>query len=183
MQKKENLRLFSERFSSSGGVVHHASSKDGAASEAVRIVSGRKGRIHVAQHVRGAVLPHLNDAGLGSPPEKSTDDYGPDDSGITEAKYGVAEAGCIVEVADVESIRLASSATEVHVALLRSSGVIASLSDLAGAIRSELFIQGRRPVITLISGPSRTSDIELKDVIGVHGPREVQVVIYEAEAQ
>lgn len=183
MGSKIDIQLFCERFASSGGLVHHASCLDDAASAAVNILCARKGRIHVAQSLRNTVIPHMQRAGLDSPLESSPADYDQHDSGITEARNAVAEAGCLVEVAEEESVRLASSATDVHVALLCSSAVVASLSDLSGVIRRELSVSGVKPVITLIGGPSRTSDIELKDVIGVHGPREVHVIVYECDAR
>ena len=70
----------------------------------------------------------------------------------------------------------------VHVAIVESNQVYESLDDLF-ALRRLAFLQGRGDMgsyLSLISGPSRTADIEQTIVVGVHGPVEVHMVILEA---
>jgi L-lactate utilization protein LutC len=101
------------------------------------------------------------------------------DVGITKATYAIAETGSIVDISFTDEHRLLSSFSRVHIAVLDRSTVLKKLSELAPKIR-ELTSRGAneiRPSITLIGGPSRTSDIELKSVLGVHGPHEVHVLV------
>jgi L-lactate utilization protein LutC len=101
------------------------------------------------------------------------------DVGITKAECGIAETGSIVDVSYSDGYRLLSSLTRVHIALLERSRIFGKLSMLSPMMK-ELLYPGkgpRLPSITFIGGPSRTSDIELKSVLGVHGPHEVHVVL------
>jgi L-lactate utilization protein LutC len=101
------------------------------------------------------------------------------DVGITKANYAIGDTGSIVDISFTDEHRLLSSLSRVHIAVLERSDLLEKLRDLAPRIRD--LLSGNqaktRPSITLIGGPSRTSDIELKSVLGVHGPHEVHVVI------
>ena len=100
------------------------------------------------------------------------------DVGVTKANFAVAETGCLVEVSFTDHERLLSSISRVHIAVLEDTDVLQKLAGLAPIIRSLLSSKNsRKPAITFIAGPSRTSDIELKQVIGVHGPHEVHLVV------
>lgn len=101
------------------------------------------------------------------------------DIGITTADYGIAETGGLVEVAYFDSTKLLSSLSRIHIVLVRASKVLAKLQDVAPIIRALLTGREEKPTITFISGPSRTSDIEMKFVLGVHGPHEVHCLILE----
>jgi L-lactate utilization protein LutC len=98
------------------------------------------------------------------------------DLGITTADFAIAETGCLVEVAYSDSSKLLSSLTRVNIILLRAKDVLPSLQEFAPVLR-KLLSSDDKPTITLISGPSRTSDIEMKFVLGVHGPHEVHAII------
>lgn len=98
------------------------------------------------------------------------------DAGLTEAQWGIVETGTLVLASARERNRLASLVPPVHVALLRASDLRDTIGDALAAAREP---DGRVPshVITFITGPSRTSDIELTLAIGVHGPQVLLVVI------
>ncbi len=101
------------------------------------------------------------------------------DVGITKANYAVAETGSIVDISSSDQHRLLSSFSRVHIAVLDHDSVLTRLSELSPKIRDLLSDEtgNTKPSISLIGGPSRTSDIELKSVLGVHGPHEVHVVM------
>lgn len=96
------------------------------------------------------------------------------DAGISGVQAAIAETGTLVLATDSERHRLTSLVPEVHVAVVRTSDVVPSLDEAMTRF-------GARPggpprCVTFITGPSRTADIELQLVVGVHGPRELHVV-------
>ena len=102
------------------------------------------------------------------------------DLGVTGAQWGVAETGTLVLESDAERHRLASLVPAAHVAVIEARNVRHTLGEVL------LTINERGPeelsrAITFITGPSRTSDIELTLAIGVHGPAELYVIIIEGE--
>jgi L-lactate dehydrogenase complex protein LldG len=102
------------------------------------------------------------------------------DIGITGAQWAVAETGTLVLESDDERHRLASLVPTVHIALIEAERVRRTLGEVLGAI-NEKGRSGLSPTVTFITGPSRTSDIELTLAIGVHGPAELFVIILEGE--
>jgi L-lactate dehydrogenase complex protein LldG len=99
------------------------------------------------------------------------------DAGVTTAQWGIAETGTLVLESTRERSRLASLVPPVHVALLSTRCICESLGDALARV------DVASHAITLITGPSRTSDIELTLVVGVHGPQTVHVLLLEEEAQ
>jgi len=99
------------------------------------------------------------------------------DAGVTTAQWGIAETGTLVLESAGERSRLASLVPPMHVALLSTSRICASLADALDRV------DVASHAITLITGPSRTSDIELTLVVGVHGPQVVHILLLEEEAQ
>jgi|DewCreStandDraft_4_1066084.scaffolds.fasta_scaffold03820_18 L-lactate dehydrogenase complex protein LldG len=98
-------------------------------------------------------------------------------AGITEFDYGAAATGTLVQDASAAAQRLASTLPPVHLALLRADRIVA---DIGAALRQ--FDPVRSAFLALVTGPSRTADIERVLTIGVHGPRRLIIVIYEPEA-
>jgi L-lactate dehydrogenase complex protein LldG len=94
--------------------------------------------------------------------------------GLTGAHAAIAESGSIVLASGPGRGRLASLLTPFHIAILRRDRIVRTLEDLF-AQRPELPTLGSNCVI--ITGPSRTADIEMTLSRGVHGPREIHVVI------
>ncbi|WP_405113392.1 LUD domain-containing protein [Micromonospora sp. NBC_01405] len=93
------------------------------------------------------------------------------DGVVTAAAVAVAETGTVVLDADPDQgRRIISLLPDVHVCVLRADQVVASVPDALARVAPH------RP-LTWISGPSATSDIELNRVEGVHGPRQLHVVI------
>jgi L-lactate dehydrogenase complex protein LldG len=98
-------------------------------------------------------------------------------AGITEFDCGAASTGTLLQDASAAAQRLASTLPPVHIALLRAGSLAA---DVHAAMRR--FDPARVPFLALVTGPSRTADIERVLTIGVHGPRRLIIVIYSTEA-
>ncbi|MCW3818164.1 LUD domain-containing protein [Micromonospora sp. DR5-3] len=93
------------------------------------------------------------------------------DGVVTAAAVAVAETGTIVlDAAPDQGRRVISLLPDVHVCVLRADQVVATVPDAVARVAPG------RP-LTWISGPSATSDIELNRVEGVHGPRQLHVVL------
>jgi L-lactate dehydrogenase complex protein LldG len=95
--------------------------------------------------------------------------------GLTGADAGLAESGSIVLASGPGRGRLASLLAPIHVAVLRRDRVVFSLSDLV-RLRPDLAAMPGSNLV-YITGPSRTADIEMTLSRGVHGPREVHVIL------
>ena len=99
------------------------------------------------------------------------------DIGITGVEYAIAETGTCVLSADDETGRLVGLAPPIHVVLVKKGQVISTLDDLF-VIRKLQFLDENFPTYTnLISGPSRSADIEYTLVTGVHGPGDVHMLL------
>lgn len=96
--------------------------------------------------------------------------------GITGADGGLAESGSIVLTHGSNRSRMASLIPDAHVALLPASAIVESLSHWAAA-RPESVTRSVNLVV--ITGPSRTGDIEMHLTQGVHGPRHVHILVLE----
>jgi L-lactate utilization protein LutC len=99
------------------------------------------------------------------------------DVGITGVDYAVAETGTVVIEPREGVSRLVSLTPPVHIAILEAGQVLPSLDELFLLARDNFQKGAHRGMINLITGPSRTADIEANLVIGVHGPVEVHLVI------
>jgi L-lactate utilization protein LutC len=99
--------------------------------------------------------------------------------GITGADYAVAETGSVVIVPRRGLSRLVSLVPPVHLALVRTQDVVETLDDLFSLRRLEYYRNGgdMGSYLNFITGPSRTADIEQTLVVGVHGPKEVHLVL------
>ncbi len=95
------------------------------------------------------------------------------DIGISGVAYLIAETGSLVMRTAPEQPRSVSLLPPVHVAVAERSQLLPDLFDLFAKLRPE-----EMPAcLTLITGPSKTGDIELRLVTGVHGPGEIHVVL------
>jgi L-lactate dehydrogenase complex protein LldG len=99
--------------------------------------------------------------------------------GLTGAIAGIAESGTIAVVSGPGRPRLASLLVPVHIAVLQADRVYPSLAAFFAA-HEDVADQGSN--LVLITGPSRTADIEMTLTRGVHGPGEIHVVLIDAGA-
>lgn len=95
------------------------------------------------------------------------------DAGVTEADYAVAETGTLAVRHSPQHGRLLSLVPFVHVAVVEPRIFVPDLIDLFDRLTKD----GCGSGVTLISGPSKTADIEMNTVTGVHGPNVVKTFI------
>lgn len=90
----------------------------------------------------------------------------------SRALYGLADPGSVVLAAEVDEPRARSLLPEIHVALVAADRILPDLEALLEAL------DGRLPSsLAIVTGPSRSADIEMILTAGVHGPREQHVVV------
>lgn len=103
------------------------------------------------------------------------------DIGITLADYAISESGTIVLYNNKTQNRNSSLIVPIHIAILRKEKIVKSIFDLIARLSNDYStlenINELSNCITLITGPSRTADIELNLTLGVHGPKELYVVV------
>lgn len=123
----------------------------------------------------------LGDAAEGEERERRRQELRQDaagaDLGITGVDYAVAETGTCVVWATKGASRLVSLLPPVYVAVVERGQVLPSLDELFTLEREALRAGRSRGYSTLITGPSRSGDIEQTLVTGVHGPGEVHMLL------
>ncbi|MFI6263824.1 lactate utilization protein C [Micromonospora sp. NPDC051006] len=161
-----DLDLLVRRLTDYRATVHRCAD-DAVAQVVDAILGGRRVVVPPALPRRWlpASVDALADDGLSAEQIAATDGV------VTAAAVAVAETGTIVlDGAPDQGRRVITLLPDVHVCVLRADQVVAGVPDAVARL------DPRRP-LTWISGPSATSDIELNRVEGVHGPRNLHVVI------
>lgn len=159
------------------------------AAEAVGAVVRRcKSLADAAAHIRTQATPPLAAFALpaallqelGELQFVATEDCRNAASGISQAEAGIAATGSLLlDLSDPDD-RGASALPPVHLVLLRASTIVADLPDLAGILAKRL-AGAPGTYLSLTTGPSRTADIERVLTIGVHGPKELHILILEED--
>jgi L-lactate dehydrogenase complex protein LldG len=96
---------------------------------------------------------------------------------VSRAAYGLADTGSVVLVASADEPRARHLRPDVHVSLLAENRILTGLEELFETVGGHL-----PSALTIVTGPSRSADIEQRLVVGVHGPREVHVVLLPPES-
>ena len=96
------------------------------------------------------------------------------DAAITATLGGIAESGAVILWPDKKEPRLMSLVPPVHIAVLDADKIFNTLGE---AMQTQNWPEKMPTNAVLISGPSKTADIELILAFGVHGPKELIVLI------
>ncbi len=161
---------------------------DALAGKTYRVASQQEACALVAQTIEGKTAvasnaPYLAECGITRLPgvrsgirdvEELRTVCAAADIGITSADYALSDTGTLVMIASPAEARLVSLLPLMHVAILPRERILTGLD--------ELFTMLPRPAeqtssLVLITGPSRTADIEQILVRGVHGPGQISVIV------
>lgn len=102
------------------------------------------------------------------------------DVGVSCVQAAIAETGTLLLDSSRERNRLLSLVPPVHIAIVKASQIVETLGEALALMQRDEEVS---PIVTLITGPSRTADIELTLAIGVHGPQELFVVVHDDGAR
>jgi L-lactate dehydrogenase complex protein LldG len=169
------IASFLERLEALAGKTHHARSTADALAYVRRVVDGRQA---VASNA-----PLLAECGVTSLPSVRSGLTNREELralcstaavGITSADYCLADTGTLVMIASQDEARLISLLPPVHIAVVNAERMLSGLDELLETVPLPA---ERSSSMVLITGPSRTADIEQTLVRGVHGPGEIHVVI------
>jgi L-lactate dehydrogenase complex protein LldG len=175
---------FCDELTAAGGRAHLVPDADKAAARMLELVHAKAaarvllGRgpvldgLHLSQRLRanGIQVQEVDMLVAGT----ERDQFFQADLGISGVAYAVAETGTLVMASARSEPRSLSLLPPVHIAVVGQSQLLPDLFDFFAALET-----GKTQLpscLSLITGPSKTGDIELKLVTGVHGPGELHVV-------
>jgi len=195
-RRPQMIERFRVEFERVAGVFHRVASASEVAPTLERICRERDARRVVAwptQALGVAIAPALTGAGIAveSMPRASVPDgerqrvrdvVATADLGVTGADLAIAETGTLVLISASGRPRSTSLLPPCHVAIFDGAVLVESLEQLGLAL--EAWHDGPPPpdrgaMINLITGPSRTADIELTLTRGVHGPKEIHAIFVD----
>lgn len=94
--------------------------------------------------------------------------------GISQMQWALADTGTLVQDSTAIDQRLVSSLPAIHIALVPTSGILPDMPALLTRLHP-----AQSGYIAMITGPSRTADIERVLTIGVHGPERLVIVFVD----
>jgi L-lactate dehydrogenase complex protein LldG len=128
-------------------------------------------RVRVSRALAGIAWPPELEVVLGAAVREDT-------TSVTPCFAAVAEAGGIVTLSGPDTPSTLNFVPDNHVVIVRASQVLRHLEDAWALLRSSGAPMPR--TVNVISGPSRTADIEQTIQLGAHGPRRLHILLIAA---
>jgi L-lactate dehydrogenase complex protein LldG len=94
--------------------------------------------------------------------------------GISQVEWALADTGSLVQNSTAIEQRLVSSLSTIHIALVPTNGILPDMPSLLSRVSPR-----ECAYLAMITGPSRTADIERVLTIGVHGPERLVIVFVD----
>ena len=130
--------------------------------------------IRMGEDPRLAALPWETQRAL---EVKSGPSDGYDEAGVSHAFAGIAETGTIAMLSGPNNPTTINFLPEHHIVVVDADAIDGDLETVLAKVRKQ-FGKGKMPrTVNLISGPSRSGDIEQKLVLGAHGPRALHLIV------
>ena len=181
-QTNELLVRFKDRLESVGGEAHSVENLEQATEIIVAHPALVQKEIVVAPDFAtfqfwAAILPLLRNKGIDVREAESPASVADAPAGLSTAELAIAETGSVLLAENALEARVVGMLTLTHFVLVRKETLFPMLED-AGKLLLELTKSGsdQRHYISLVTGPSRTADIERTLTIGVQGPKALCVI-------
>ncbi len=126
----------------------------------------------------GRIIPLLNDQGIHVREAGSPASVADAPAGLSSAELAVAETGSVLLAENALEARVVGMLTVTHFVLVHLNEIVPMLDEVG--VRLQQFTQAgsdQRRYISLVTGPSRTADIERTLTIGVQGPKSLCVLV------
>jgi L-lactate dehydrogenase complex protein LldG len=99
------------------------------------------------------------------------------DTAVTFASFAIAETGTLAYAASKDNPASWHFRPLLEIAIVRAGTVVAELEDVLAALKAK---GGLPSTLNLVSGPSRTGDIEQTMELGAHGPKALAVLVLKS---
>lgn len=165
---------------------------EAVSASVVRVASRAQVPAAIADYLRGKNLPQAvrrgEDARLAALPFDAEPQLavavGPSDGtdlvGLSHAFAGIAETGTVVLLSGPDNPTTLNFLPEHHLVVVSAEDVVGDYETVWSRLR-EVFGPGRMPrALNLITGPSRSGDIEQTILLGAHGPRSLHLIVVES---
>lgn len=184
-----SVELFAEKATAAGAQVYVVNGMEAAQAQLEEILAAVSGDIiysteALLQELSLATIAKKNKRKATEGAIESTANYKMEVMasaiGITSCDYGLAETGSVIIKHQKNNERLISLAPETHICILKAEQILANRFMLAKILEEETKLPSAYSIIT---GVSRTADVALQVVLGMHGPKQVfLIVIQKGEA-
>jgi len=173
----ERVELFVQQFAKLNGKPVRVRGRAEAASVVRDLINGKTAVVSNAPFLRECGITDLAGVQTGfTTRDELTAACTTADFGITSADFALADTGTFVMLSSPKEARLISLLPPVHIGVIPANSLLPNLDELFSRVPKPA---DQTSSMVLITGPSRTADIEQILVRGVHGPGEIYAVIVE----
>jgi len=168
--------VFAEELNKVGGHFVYCIDKNELELNLKRLIESQKwDKVYTKNHKIKKILSNIECKAL-----SNTSDMSEIKVSITSCEALVARLGSVIVSAKQESGRRLNFIPDTHVVIASRTQIKANIKEALNSIKEKY--EGNNPsMITMITGPSRTADIEKTLVMGAHGPRSLIVFLTEDE--
>jgi len=175
MDRETRMARFTQALENLGGVVYRALSAEDALRYAATLLQGKTAVASGAPLLAELGITALEGVSSGISDEPSLRALcASAAAGITGADYALADTGTLVLFSSPQEARMISLLPPLHLAVIRHEQILTGLDELFSL---EPLPGDRSSSMVLVTGPSRTADIEQILIRGVPGPGEIHVVV------
>jgi L-lactate utilization protein LutC len=171
----DRVKLFLDRVEALAGRAHFAPSREAACAQVANLTGAQAAVASNASYLRECGIAALPNVASGIVDREELRALCAEAAfGITSADYALADTGTLVMLSSGQEARMISLLPPAHIAVVPRGRILTGLDELFAILPDP---SAQTSSMVLITGPSRTADIEQILVRGVHGPGEIHVIV------